>query len=104
MQMVLVLVHSHIFLGNYVFRAFLASCATPFDHALAKFEFGFGFKMKASTTMPSETTLEVRGHRETRLIYIHAVRRTLAYISGTFHVHFMAKPCRIKVAWLFQLL
>ena len=63
-----------------------------------------GFKMKASTTMPSETTLEVRGHRETRLIYIHAVRRTLAYISGTFHVHFMSKPCRIKVAWLFQLL
>ena len=41
---VLVLVHSPIFFGGYVFRAFLASCATPFDHTLAKFEFRFGFQ------------------------------------------------------------
>ena len=44
LQMVLGHVHSRISFGNWVFRAFLASCATPFDHAFAKFEFWFGFQ------------------------------------------------------------
>ena len=65
--MVLVLVHSRIFFGNWVFRAFLASCATAFDHALAKLNIDLGFKMKVSSTTRADTTVEVRGHRETRL-------------------------------------
>ena len=43
-RFVLVLLHSQIFFGIRAFRAFLAICATPFDHALAKFEFRFGFQ------------------------------------------------------------
>lgn len=65
--MVLVLVHSRIFFGNWVFRAFLASCATAFDHALAKLNIDLGFKMKVPSTTRADTTVEVRGHRETRL-------------------------------------
>ena len=66
MQMVLVLVHSQIFLGNYVFRAFLASCATPFDHALAKFEFGFGFQDEGVFNDAFGDNPRGHGHRETK--------------------------------------
>ena len=59
-QMVLVLVHSQNFLGNYVF------CATPFDHVLAKFEFGFGFQDEGVFNDAFGDNPRGHGHRETK--------------------------------------
>ena len=66
---------------------------------LRSLNFDLVFKMKVSTTTRAKTSVEVRGHRETKLLYTPS-----GVHFHTFQVHFMAKPCRMKVTWLFQLL